>query len=157
MSNPIDEVIRERETQKAKLDSRLDDKGQRPKSRRYRGRVERQAKERGDGIGTEGEVRCASKSDAGDSGPGRGAEPDLADLVDAEVRGDGPVEALFDEYVVAFFGAHSHDGRWASGRHVRPGLDPIGWEVIVSGMGGVKCTVSVATRGGRQPAWECPA
>jgi hypothetical protein len=34
------------------------------------------------------------------------------------VGGDGPVEALFDEYVVAFFGAHSHDGQWASRRYV---------------------------------------
>ncbi|RDA87110.1 hypothetical protein CP532_0202 [Ophiocordyceps camponoti-leonardi (nom. inval.)] len=62
-----------------------------------------QAQERGDEVGCEVDVGGAGEGAACDSGPGRGAEPGLFDLVDSEMGGDGAVESLAGEDLMALY------------------------------------------------------
>ena len=52
-------------------------------------------------VAGEVEVGAAGEKAAGDARPGGSGEPGLRELVDAEMGGDGTVEALVDEDLVA--------------------------------------------------------
>lgn len=57
-------------------------------------------------IGREPDVDGACQSAARDAHPGRTTQPCLFQLVDAEMRCDGSVEALSNEYFIGFFGGN---------------------------------------------------
>ena len=100
MPRAIDEVVDKGETE-GKLDGARGGEGHGGESGSDRGRLKVPAEEWGDEVGGEVGVGEARKGAAGDAGPGRVAEPGLLELVDAEVGGDGAVEALVDEDLVA--------------------------------------------------------
>lgn len=87
---------------KSELDGALDDEGQGSEAGSQRGALDVEAQERGGEICGEVDVGGAGEHAAGDTGPGGGAEPGLLHLVDAQVGGDGAVQALVDEDLLAF-------------------------------------------------------
>jgi hypothetical protein len=111
MLDAVDEVEGEGEGQ-GELDSALDDKRQSSEARSQSSALDVEAEKRRGEVGGEVDVGGAGQSAAGDTSPGRGAEPGLFHLVDAQVRRDGSLETLLDEDLLALFGGEllSRDG-----------------------------------------------
>jgi hypothetical protein len=97
----VDEVVGEGEGEEGELEEALDEEGERGEPRGEAGALDVEADEGRDEVGGEVGVGGAREDAAGDAGPGGGGEPDLAELVDAQVRGDGAGEALLGEDVLA--------------------------------------------------------
>ena len=106
----VDEVEDEGEPQR-ELDGALGEEGPGPEGGGEAGAADVPPEQGRGEVEREVDVGCPREGAAGDAGPGRGAEPRLLELVDAEVGGDGAAEALGGEDGVAL-------GRGgAGGRH----------------------------------------
>lgn len=104
MLHAAEEVEGEGEA-KGELETALDGKGQAAESGGDAGALDMQANQgSGDVRGHVG-VQGAGEGAAGDTGPGGCAEPGLLYLVDAQVGGDGTVQALVDEDLLALLEA----------------------------------------------------
>lgn len=97
----IDEVENEREAEE-ELHTSVDDPWHGSECGRKARALEVPSQKRGGEVAGEVEVGAAGEEAAGDTGPCGGAEPRLGELVDAEMGGDGTVETLVDENLVAF-------------------------------------------------------
>jgi hypothetical protein len=96
----VDEVENEGEAEE-ELDASVDDPGHGSERGRKARALEVPAQKRGGEVAGEVKVGAAGEEAAGDTGPCGGAEPRLRELVNAEMGGDGAVEALVDEDLVA--------------------------------------------------------
>lgn len=103
MPHAVDKVVDKGETEE-ELDAAADGVGHAGKGLGEALALNVPPEQGGDEVGGEVEVGGPGQGAARDSGPGRVAEPGLVELVDAEVGGDGAVEALLDENVVALGG-----------------------------------------------------
>lgn len=103
MAHAVDEVEDEGEAE-AELDEALEGKGEGGEAGDEALRLNVEAGEGGDQVGEEVGVRGAGQGAAGDARPGRGGEPRLRALVDAEMGRDGAQEALLGEDVLALGG-----------------------------------------------------
>jgi hypothetical protein len=132
MADAVDEVVGEGVAE-GKLDARLDGEGQVGEEGGDAGALEVPAEQRGDEVGGEESVRGTREGAAGDAGPGRVAEPDLVDLVDAQVGRDGAVEALLDEDLMALGGVElsRRDGAvtWAESERALAAVGP--WRFMI--------------------------
>lgn len=93
------------------LEAALDEKGQASEGGGDAGALDVKTDEGGGDVRGHVDVEGAGKRAAGDSGPGGGAEPCLFDLVDAQVGGDGAVQSLVDENLLALRKAELVGGR----------------------------------------------
>lgn len=100
MLHAVDEVEDEREAEE-ELDATVDDPWHGGERGRKASALEVPAEKRGREVAGEVEVGAAGEEAAGDTSPCGGGEPRLAELVDAEMGGDGADEALVDEDLVA--------------------------------------------------------
>ena len=96
MANTVDGVESKGEAE-TELNSTLDSKGKSSERLDERGALNVPAEQGGGEVGGEVCVGGAGQSDAGDTGPGRGAEPRLLDLVDGQMGGDGALLSLSNE------------------------------------------------------------
>lgn len=87
-----------------KLNEALDGKGEGGEAGGNALHVDLEAGKGSDEVSEEVGVGGARERAAGDTGPGRGAEPALGALVDAEMGGDGALKALLGQDAVAFGG-----------------------------------------------------
>ena len=119
MTHAVDEVEDKGEA-KADLDKALDSKGQGSEAGDQALRLDVEAGEGRNQVGEEVGVGGAGERAAGDTGPGRGGEPGLRALVDAEMGGDGTLQALLGEDVLALGRRHvgSLDGTRSESRCV---------------------------------------
>ncbi len=100
MAHAVDEVEDEGEAE-ADLDEALDGKGEGGEAGDQALGLDVEAGERRDQVGEEVGVGGAGERAAGDAGPGRGGEPRLRALVDAQMGGDGTQQTLLGEDVLA--------------------------------------------------------
>ncbi|PHH77088.1 hypothetical protein CDD80_957 [Ophiocordyceps camponoti-rufipedis] len=103
MLNPHKEMKGKGKRQR-ELDGPLCDEGPGREARGKFRAAQVQAQQRGDEVAGKVDVGGAGEGAAGDAGPCRRAEPRLRGLVDGEVGGDGPVEALGGEDLVGLVG-----------------------------------------------------
>ncbi len=99
----VGEVVGEGEAE-TELDTAVDDGGHVGKGLSQAGALDVPAQEGGDEVGGEVSVGDAGQGAAGDTGPGRVAEPGLVQLVDAQMGGDGAVETLLGKDLVTLLG-----------------------------------------------------
>lgn len=103
MPDAIQPMIRKREG-RCELGRDLQGHGPRGERRRHAGRLQVPAEQRRDQVGGAEDVEAPAEDRARDPVQRR-AVPGYLRLVDGEVRGDGPVQALLDEDVVGVGGA----------------------------------------------------
>lgn len=100
MAHAVDEVEDKGEAE-ADLDEALDGKGQGGEAGDQALRLDVEAGEGRNQVGEEVGIGGAGERAAGDTRPGRGGEPGLRALVDAKMGGDGTLQALLGEDVLA--------------------------------------------------------
>lgn len=152
MPHAVDEVVREREAEQE-----LDAAASGDRHAGERGREARAlnvpAQQWGHQVRRKVGVRSARQGAPRDARPGRVAEPGLVELVDAEVGGDRPVEALLGEDLLAF-GVGDLGGRDGAGGVVLVWSSRCCWGERFGG-GHTGTAWWAGARRGR--AWECPA
>lgn len=105
----VDAVVHEWESE-AELDAALEKKRHAGKGSDDAGTLEVKTDDRGDKVGGHVGVQNTGEGATGDTGPGRGAEPTLLELVDAQMGGNGTVESLLGEDLATLLGGEVDGG-----------------------------------------------